>query len=146
MHLTMAMTLPSDERLLPTTRRVIAGYLLDMGMPPEVTDEVILALDEACSNVVKHAFPAGEGVYALRADLRPDEVVIEVEDNGVGFDPMGHAGGGILALAGRGLQIIRRLMTTVEVESPTATGGTRLSMRRCLPISTRPMATPPAPC
>jgi serine/threonine-protein kinase RsbW len=146
MHLTMALNLPTDDRLLPTTRRVIAGYLLDVGMPPEVTDEVILALDEACSNVVKHAFPAGEGVYAVRADLRPEEVIIEVEDNGVGFDPMGHSGGGMLALAGRGLQIIRRLMTTVEVESPTVSGGTRLSMRRCLSVPTQPMATPPAPC
>jgi serine/threonine-protein kinase RsbW len=146
MHLTMALNLPTDERLLLTTRRVIAGYLLDVGMSAEVTDEVILALDEACSNVVKHAFPAGEGVYALRADLRPEEVIIEVEDNGVGFDPMGHSGGGMLALAGRGLQIIQRLMTTVEVESPTASGGTRLSMRRCLAVPTQPMATPPAPC
>ena len=53
-----------------------------------MVDDVILALDEACSNVVKHAFPTGRGMYTLRADLRPEEVVIEVEDDGVGFDPM----------------------------------------------------------
>jgi serine/threonine-protein kinase RsbW len=132
MHLTLSLKLPTDERLLPTTRRFIACYLQAVGLPGEVTDDVILAMDEACSNVVKHAFPEGPGSYELRADLRPEEVVIEVEDDGVGFDPMNDRGGGVLALAGRGLQIMRRLMTSVEVESPTASGGTRLSMRRRL--------------
>jgi serine/threonine-protein kinase RsbW len=134
MHLTLALTLPSDERLLATTRRFIAGYMKGVGLPSDVTDEVILALDEACSNVVKHAFPEGRGTYELRADLRPEEVVIEVEDDGVGFDPMTDrvGAGGMLALAGRGLHIMRRLMTSVEVESPTSSGGTRLSMRRRL--------------
>jgi serine/threonine-protein kinase RsbW len=136
MHLTLSLNLPVDERLLPTTRRFISCYLQAVGLPADVTDEVILAMDEACSNVVKHAYPEGRGSYELRADLRPEEVVIEVEDDGVGFDPMTDRGGGVLALAGRGLQIIRRLMTSVEVESPTARGGTRLSMRRRLAAPT----------
>src|SRR4030088_2538181 len=122
MHLTLSLTLPTDERLLPTTRRFIACSLQAVGLPDDVTDEVILALDEACTNVVKHAFPEGRGSYEIRADLRPEEVILEVEDDGVGFDPRTDRGGGVLALAERGLQIIRRLMTSVEVESPTASG------------------------
>jgi serine/threonine-protein kinase RsbW len=131
-HVVVALTLPSDDRLLPTTRHFIAGYLTDLGTPDDVADDVILALDEACSNVVKHAFPTGGGSYLLRADLRPEEVVIEVEDDGVGFDAMASKGSGVLALAGRGLEMMRRLMTSVDVESPTPNGGTRLSMRRHL--------------
>jgi serine/threonine-protein kinase RsbW len=130
MHLSLALTLPTDECLLPTTRRFIASYLRAVGLPVDVTDEVILAMNEACSNVVKHAFPEGHGNYDLRADLRPEEVVIVVEDDGVGFDPMKSRSGGVHGLAGRGLPIIRRLMTSVDVESPTMRGGTRLSMRR----------------
>jgi serine/threonine-protein kinase RsbW len=130
MRLTLALTLPADERLLPTTRRFVASYLQAIGLPGDVTDEVILAMDEACSNVVKHAFPGGHGNYQVRADLRPEEIAIEVEDHGVGFDPMSNRAGGVHSLAGRGLQIMRQLMTSVEVESPTASGGTRLCMRR----------------
>jgi len=136
MHLTLSLKLPTDEGLLPATRRSIACYMQAVGLAGDVTEEVILAMDEACTNVVKHAFPQGRGSYELRADLRPEEVVIEVEDDGIGFDPMVDRGGGVLALAGRGLQIIRRLMTSVEVESPTASGGTRLSMRRRLAAPT----------
>jgi anti-sigma regulatory factor (Ser/Thr protein kinase) len=60
-------------------------------------------------------------------------VVIEIVDDGVGFDPMECQAGEVLDLSGRGLEIMRRLMTTVEVESPTARGGTRLRLRRQLP-------------
>lgn len=130
MHLTLALTLPTDECLLPTTRHFLAAYLELVGLPVDVTDEVVLATNEACSNVVQHAFPEGHGSFGLRADLRPEEVVIVVEDDGVGFDPMKSRSGGVHGLAGRGLQIIRRLMTSVDVESPTTSGGTRLSMRR----------------
>jgi serine/threonine-protein kinase RsbW len=134
-HLALALKLPAEERLLPTTRRTIAGFLDGFDVPSDIVDDVTLALDEACSNVLKHAFPQGErGSYELRADLRPSEVIIEVLDNGVGFDPMGKpTGGGVWDLSGRGLEIMRRLMTAVEVESPTAQGGTRLRMRKALP-------------
>jgi serine/threonine-protein kinase RsbW len=134
MHITLALTLPTDKCLLPTTRHFLAAYLELVGLPVDVTDEVVLAMDEACSNVVKHAFPEGHGSYWLRADLRPEEVVIVVEDDGVGFDPM-KSRSGVHGLAGRGLEIIRRLMTSVDVESPTTSGGTRLSMRRRVGIS-----------
>jgi serine/threonine-protein kinase RsbW len=135
MHVTVALTLPADERLLPCTRRLIAGYLEHLGAAAEVVGDVVLALDEAMSNVVRHAFPAGKGSYQVRADLRPHEVVIEVTDDGVGFDPMRSVGSGRLRLGGRGIQLIRRLMTVVEVESPTRQGGTRLTMRRRIPAS-----------
>src|ERR1019366_508210 len=106
MHLTISLTLPADERLLPGTRRFFATCLESLGIAADIVGDVILALDEACSNVVGHAFPGGGGAYQLRADLRPLEVVIEVEDDGVGFDPMLTVSGGLLGLAGRGLQIM----------------------------------------
>jgi serine/threonine-protein kinase RsbW len=137
MYLRLALTLPAEERLIPTTRRTIAGFLDECEIPSDIVDDVTLALDEACSNVLKHAFPLGQrGTYELRADLRPGEVVIEVVDHGVGFDPMQSQGGKALDLSGRGLELMRRLMTSVEVESPTDQGGTRLRLRRQLPRAT----------
>lgn len=122
----------------------MAAYLEELGVSAEVVDDVILALDEACTNVLKHAFPnANAGSYILKADLRPEEVTVEVLDEGIGFDAMHSKPGDVLAVAGRGLEIMRRLMTTVEVESPTAMGGTRLRMRKLLPPS--PPTLPPLP-
>jgi anti-sigma regulatory factor (Ser/Thr protein kinase) len=132
MHLLLALNLPAEECLVPAARKAIAGFLVAAGVGEDAVDDIVLALDEACSNVLQHAFPAGDpGSYELRADFRPEEVVIEVVDHGVGFDAMNFRSAG-MELTGRGLDIMRRVMTSVEVESPRAGGGTRLRLRKRL--------------
>jgi anti-sigma regulatory factor (Ser/Thr protein kinase) len=133
MHLLLALNLPAEERLVPAARSAIAGFLLAVGVSEDTVDDIVLAIDEACSNVLQHAFPPGyPGTYELRADLRPEEVVVEVADHGVGFEAMELRSGGMLDPSGRGLDIMRRVMTSVEVESPRQGGGTRLRLRKRL--------------
>lgn len=134
MRLVLTLLLPADARFLPRTRLAISGYLEESGAEQEVTDDVILALDEACANVIRHAFPDGTtGTIRLHAEIDDHEVVVQVEDDGVGFDPyrvglpQGHD-----ATSGRGLTMIRELMTRVDVESPTPSGGTRVIMKKDL--------------
>lgn len=128
--------LPADARLLPRTRRAIAEYLSEIGADSEHVDDVILALDEACANVIRHAFPEGQaGTFRLVAEICDDEVRMCVEDDGVGIseDALDLRDPGTEATSGRGLDIIRRLMTSIEVRSPTETGsGTRIHMRKRL--------------
>jgi serine/threonine-protein kinase RsbW len=135
MRLVLTLLLPADARFLPRTRRAIAGYLEESGACEEVLDDVVLALDEACANVIRHAFPDGipTGTLKLHAEILDDSVMVQVEDDGVGFDPcrVGLAAGHE-ATSGRGLEMIRHLMTSVEVESPTPSGGTRLVMHKDL--------------
>src|SRR2546421_8213859 len=120
--------------MLTRTRWALLGYLEELGAGDDVMGDVILALDEACANVVRHAFPQGHGSFRLAADLTDDEVLVEVEDDGVGFNPreVGSRSVAPDALSGRGLGMIRKLMTSVEVESPVTSGGTRLRMRKAL--------------
>jgi len=127
------MSLPADERLLRATRRAMAAYLEEFVASADTIDDVVLALNEACTNVLKHAFPKmNAGTFRLRADPSSDEVVVEVVDDGIGFDAMRYQAGDLFAVFGRGLELVRRLMTTVEVESPRPDGGTRLLMRKAL--------------
>jgi serine/threonine-protein kinase RsbW len=129
MHLRLSLSLPAEERLVPAARSAIATFLRAAGVGADTVDDVVLALDEACSNVLQHAFPSGfPGSYELRADFRPEEVVIEVADEGVGFDAMDWRSSAPGDVAGRGLDIMRRVMTSVEVESPRQGGGTRLRL------------------
>jgi serine/threonine-protein kinase RsbW len=133
MHVQLALSLPAEDRLVPATRSAVAGFLLAAGVAGDLVDDVVLALDEACTNVLQHAFPeGGPASYELLAELRPGEVVIEVADHGVGFDPMDRRSAGPLDLNGRGLDIMRRVMTSVDVESPRPGGGTRLRLRKRL--------------
>ncbi len=144
MHLKLDLTLPSGHSFVRTTRRAIAGYLDNVGVSDAVRDDLVLAIDEACTNVVQHAFPGGGGAIRLRLDLRPEEVLVEVSDAGVGFEafdqPM--APHGRLAVTGRGIEMMRRLVSSVELESPTPTGGTRIRLRHHLPTPL-PAATQP---
>ena len=135
MRVRLQLELPADASLLPRTRWALAGYIEELGAGPEVAGDVILALDEACANVVRHAFPNGtEGSYRLLAELDREELLFEVEDDGVGFDPFEVATRELepQATSGRGLRLIRQMMTSVEVESPRPTGGTKLRMRKHL--------------
>jgi len=136
MRLVLQLELPADARMLPKTRRAVDGYMEDLGSGPDQRADVVLALDEACGNVIRHAFPGGvDGVIRLRADISDRAVTVQVEDDGVGFDPYSVPLGlaGPEEVSGRGLGIISRLMTTVELESPvTPAGGTRVRMEKCL--------------
>jgi anti-sigma regulatory factor (Ser/Thr protein kinase) len=143
MALALDLSLPADSKLLAATRKVVTVYLREFGAPAGIVDEVILAMDEACTNVLQHAYPGGAdgerhgSTYVLRADLQKEKILIEVVDEGIGFDimakPPAYDDDGQMAASGRGLEVMRRLMTTVEVESPTPSGGTRLRLVRLLP-------------
>lgn len=137
MHLSIDLTVPTQHAYVRTTRRAIAGYFDDAGLPERLRDDLVLAIGEACTNVVQHAFPDGEGTFRLVLDLRPEEIVVEVSDAGVGFEPFEQtiAPRGRLAVSGRGIEIMRRLVGAVEVESPTRDGGTRIRLRQSLPAS-----------
>jgi serine/threonine-protein kinase RsbW len=134
MRLILQLVLPADARLLPRTRRAIAEYLAEIGASPEHVDDVILALDEACANVIRHAFPDnGEAHFRVSAEITDDEVEVSVEDHGVGFRPETIDLRDGEGTSGRGLKMIRQLMTSVEVRSPIEQGqGTRLLMRKRL--------------
>jgi serine/threonine-protein kinase RsbW len=134
MHLSLDLTVPTQHQYVRTTRRAIAGYFDDAGVPERLRDDLVLAIGEACTNVVQHAFPDGEGTFRVVLQLRPEEIVVEVSDAGIGFVPFEQtiAPRGRLAVTGRGIEIMRRLVGAVDVESPTSEGGTRIRLRQRL--------------
>jgi serine/threonine-protein kinase RsbW len=142
MRLVVDLTLPSEARLISRTRRVFSGYLEVFGASQETVSDVVLAVDEACTNVVRHAFDgapvADRPSFRLTAELSDDEVVVVIEDDGVGMPiraidlrPLDAAPD---ATSGRGLQIIRELMTSVDIETEPDRRGTRLEMRKDLRV------------
>lgn len=138
MRLVVDLVLPTEARLVPRTRRIFSGYLEELGVDRDTAHDVMLALDEACANVIRHAFPGGgPHSFRLRAELSDAEVRLVVEDDGVGFEPtlLDLTGTEADAITGRGLKIIREVMTAVDVESRPGEHGTRVSMRKELVTS-----------
>ena len=70
---------------------------------------------------MRHAYGAAPGAMHLTADLVDDTVVIEVRDDGTWSPPADRGGGW-------GLQLIRGLMDTVDVDR--GAHGTMVRMQR----------------
>jgi serine/threonine-protein kinase RsbW len=133
MRLQLQLSLPSDVALVPRSRQALHCWLAGFCVDETEIGDVVLAFDEACANVVRHAFPGNVGDLRVSAVLDREHVMLAVEDDGVGFEPdTVPEPSDPLAMSGRGLAIIRALMQEVEVESPRPGGGTRVSVRHKL--------------
>jgi serine/threonine-protein kinase RsbW len=123
----MNLTLPPVSSSLPDLRRAVPGTLGDVS--EDIVADVLLALDEAVSNAVRHGSGAGE------------PVVVTVESDGEWIEMSVHDGGPtprlprlpaepppVLHTGGRGLWLILQLVDEVRLQRVGA--GTRLTMRR----------------
>jgi serine/threonine-protein kinase RsbW len=66
-------------------RRVLGDTLARLGIDEACIDDLLLAVTEACTNVLRHAGPGRR--YELVAHVGSKRCVLEVLDSGRGFDP-----------------------------------------------------------
>jgi serine/threonine-protein kinase RsbW len=84
------LKLPADTQNLDIIRRFIAGIAENMGFNEEEVYKIELAVDEACSNVVKHAYMTNtrpEHIINIEVIEKKSEIEIIISDKGKGFDP-----------------------------------------------------------
>ncbi len=109
---------------------------MDERLTPEIEASAYRIVQEALTNVAKHARATSCRVYLQRL---PNTILITIEDNGAGFDPaeVDRAGGptglGLIGIRERASQ----LRGTVRLESAPGK-GTRLTVE--LPARPRPAA------
>jgi serine/threonine-protein kinase RsbW len=129
MRLQFSLELPRDAALVRDARRTLDGALAGAGVTQECRDDIRLALTEACGNVVSHASLASG--YHIDVTVEEGECVIEVTDDGGGFDPARvpavepvEAGGepGGLKEHGRGLHVLAAVVERLDVVSVEDTG------------------------
>jgi serine/threonine-protein kinase RsbW/stage II sporulation protein AB (anti-sigma F factor) len=102
-------------------RRAVRRFAVDHGV--EDVDGVALAVSEAATNAVLHAYRDGRGGdVRVVACAEPDRLVVVVRDYGCGMRPRPDSPG-----LGVGLSAIGHLATTFNVEAPDG-DGTRLRM------------------
>src|SRR3954462_1047968 len=85
----------------------------------DVLGDLKLALTEACTNSVRHAYAGGEGHVEILYELHPDKLVVEVADEGEGFEPPSDPGSALdsdeLSEGGLGIAIIEALADEFEI-------------------------------
>jgi serine/threonine-protein kinase RsbW len=79
------LVFPRETISVPVVRRVLGQTLDQIGVDQECIADLLLAVTEACTNVLKHSGPGFR--YEVTAAVGPHSCVLEVVDNGRGFDP-----------------------------------------------------------
>jgi serine/threonine-protein kinase RsbW len=118
------LRVPATAEHLPIVRQALRGFLEADGMEGDRVEDVLLAVTEACSNVVRHAYRQEKdaGDVDLIAAVGDGAVTVTVVDRGLGFTPRMDSPG-----LGLGLPVMAALATRLEI-STGEHGGTVVEM------------------
>ena len=125
---TIRLTIPAKPEYITLGRLALTGLSRLRPVSAETLSDLKLALTEACSNSVRHAYADDRaGVVEIVYSLYPDRLVIEVADDGHGFalDEL-EGDDDSLSEGGLGIAIIRSLADEFEVSGRTNGEGARL--------------------
>jgi serine/threonine-protein kinase RsbW len=115
------LTIPAKPEYITLGRLALTGIarLRPEPLRQEVLGDLKLALTEACTNSVRHAYAGGEGMVEILYELHDDKLVIEVVDEGEGFEPPTEPSNALaddeLSEGGLGIAIIEALADEFEI-------------------------------
>lgn len=118
-----SVTLAAEASTLSTMRHDARAWLETIGVADGCVSDVLLVLNEACANVVDHAYvdePAGTYTATMTV-AATGELLVEVSDHGSWRSPGVHSAG-----RGRGTALIEAMTTSVRRRSDTS--GTTFSL------------------
>jgi serine/threonine-protein kinase RsbW len=124
------LTLPARPENVAVIRHVLGAFADALRLPADLVEDMRLAVTEACTNVVRHAYDE-DHPGPIDVVIRPngDRLDLIVSDEGRGVGPSPDIAG-----PGLGLPLIAALADAVEFEHG-ASRGSRLAMSfRCRPV------------
>ena len=123
----VVLTIPAKPEYITLGRLALSGLSRARELSDETLADLKLALTEACTNVVRHAYEESVGRVEIRYELCDDRLVIEVCDDGAGFDPVVARGDrGEPDEGGLGIAIIRAIADELEIGVGPDGRGSRL--------------------
>jgi anti-sigma regulatory factor (Ser/Thr protein kinase) len=122
-HSDVRLNLPARPENVAVVRHVLGAFAEALHLPNEAVEDMRLAVTEACTNVVRHAYDDDEPGQ-LEIIIRPDGEVLQiiVSDHGRGIGPSPDTAG-----PGLGLPLIAALVDALEIEH-AEDSGSRLAM------------------
>ncbi len=129
------LALPARPESLTIVRQALSGLAEAGRWNATFLTDAKIALSEACSNVVVHAYPEGtDGMLTVVMTVAEDQLVVLVRDHGVGIVPrINNRGAGL----GLGLPLIAALTNEVRVRSADD-GHTEVTMIFTVPSNGDP--------
>jgi anti-sigma regulatory factor (Ser/Thr protein kinase) len=104
------LTMPARAEGVGVVRQALAGMADALAFDAAVVADMKMAVTEACTNVVVHAYPDGDGPMSVRAGLADGALTVVVSDEGRGILPRPDSPG-----LGLGLPLIATLASSLEL-------------------------------
>ena len=79
--------LNASSEVLSPFRKELRQILTHAGWEKKTTEEILLAVDEALTNIIRHAYQGKPGKMMVSVAATADKVEIVLEDWGQKFDP-----------------------------------------------------------
>ncbi|UCE32326.1 MAG: ATP-binding protein, partial [Burkholderiales bacterium] len=131
---------PARREELGTLIQFVMDGCATHGLDAQTLSDLRLAVEEACTNLIEHAYPAdAPGPIELTVSADDDRVVVEIRDQAPPFDPAGLSPPDLGAdwqdrpVGGLGWHLIRSVMDEVRYVSDAA--GNRLTLVKRRPPS-----------
>jgi anti-sigma regulatory factor (Ser/Thr protein kinase) len=110
----LTLTLPARAENVAVVRHACGGLGEALAVSDQLLSDIKLAVTEACTNVVIHAYPDREGPMEISAEIRPEHLSVVVRDEGRGVMPRADSPG-----LGLGLPLIATLADSLELGTGT---------------------------
>jgi serine/threonine-protein kinase RsbW len=110
-----SLDLPRETLSIPVIRRVLGDTLRGLGVSEACIADILVAISEACTNVVQHADSTSR--YEVTAGIEAGHCVLKVVDRGQGFDDESEKSVHPDAESGRGIKIMKALVDDVSFDS-----------------------------
>ena len=130
--LRLNMELPDEAESVPLCRRTLRFILNELAVPELRAADIELALSEATSNVVRHAYAEDGHRYRVTVEFFSACVRLVVTDTGRGFCRAAIPEPDLEVAGGRGIWLIEQLADSATIIS-TPSGGCRLEAEFSLP-------------
>ena len=135
---TVIIEAPGRSSSLADIRAIITDLARQTGFVEDDVAKIEMAVDEACANVVEHAYAPqqewrwqrGDPVMRLEVRTRPGQIIIEIIDHGQSFDFANYRPPDLdqsikdMNRGGFGIAIMRRIMDEVLYTSHQEQGNT----------------------
>lgn len=132
---------------IPDILTFVEDACQEAGVEPGLWFDLQLVVEEACTNVIEHAYQGRGGVLGLHFETRNSDVVITVCDRGRAFDPNAVARPNTSIslhkrpIGGLGLHLMYQLMDDVRFSFESG-GNTLMMMKRDAVIAAPDVALP----
>lgn len=77
----------ATSEVLSPLRKELRQLLTSAGWEKKTVEEVLLVVDEALTNIIRHAYQGQSGKMTVDVNVSDDKIEIVLEDQGKKFDP-----------------------------------------------------------